>query len=77
MSKLQDFIHKWNYFFWSLSIRPWAGYATCLYVEPPSKNIEKINIQWLANMALILNHTKLELGMLGVVGKFLFSSITL
>ena len=77
MSKLQDFIHKWNYLFWSLSIRPWASYATCLYVEPPLENIEKINIQWLANMALVLNHTRLELGMFDVAGKLLFPTITL
>ena len=77
MSKIQDFVGKKNLFFGSLPISPWAIFATWLHLEAPSKNTEKINKYWLSNIELVLTHTILELGMLGIGEKLFMPSITL
>ena len=68
---------KRNLFFWSLSISPWAGFATWLHLEAPLENTEKINKYRLSNIELVLTHTVLELGMLGIAGKLLVPSVIL
>ena len=77
MSKIQDFMSKKNLFFWSLSISPWASFATWLHLKAPPKNTEKIKKYWLSNIELVLTHMVLELGVLGIVRKLLVPSITL
>ena len=76
MSKKQDFIGKRTYF-WSLSISPWASFATWLHLEAPPENTEKINKYWLSNIELVLTHTVLELGVLGIAEKLSVSFVTL
>ena len=68
---------KRNLFFWSLPISPWAGFATWLHLEAPPENTEKINKYQLSNIELVLPHTVLELGMLGIVRRLLVLSIIL
>ena len=63
-------------FFWSLPISPWASFDTWLHLEAPPKNTQKINKYWFSNIELVLTHTILELGMLGIVGKLSMPSIT-
>ena len=77
MSKIQDFIGKRNLIFWSLPISPWASFATWLHLEAPPENTEKINKYQLSNIELVLTHTVLELGMLGIAEKLPVPSITL
>ena len=77
MNKIQDFKGKRNLFFWSLPMSPRASFATWLHLEAPLENIEKINKYWLSKIELVLTHTLLELGMLGIAGKLLVPSITL
>ena len=77
MSKIQDFMGERNLFFWSLSISPWAGLATWLHLEAPLENTEKINKYQLSNIELVLTHTLLELGVLGIAEKVLVPSIIL
>ena len=77
MSKIQDFISKRNLFFWSLPIGPWASFATWLHLEAPLENIEKINKYQFSKIELVLTHTILELGVLGIAGKLLVPSVTL
>ena len=73
MSKIQDFIGERNLFFWSLSIIPWASFATWLHLEAPPKNIDKINKYWLSNIELVLTHMVLKLGVLGCrMGNFVY-----
>ena len=76
MNKIQDFIGKRNLFFYSLPIITWASFATWLHLEALLENIEKINKYWLSNIELVLTHTVLELGVLGIAGKLLVPSIT-
>ena len=64
-------------FFWSLSISPWASFATWLHLDAPPENTEKINKYWLSNFELVLTHTVLELGVLGIAGKLSVPSVTL
>ena len=68
---------KETYFFWSLSISPWASFATWLHLEAPLESTEKINIYRLSNIELVLTHRVLELDVLGIVGKLLVPSVTL
>ena len=77
MSKTQDFMDKTNLFFWSLPISPWASFATWLHLDAPPKNTEKINKYQLSSFELVLTHTVLELGVLGIAGKLLVPSVTL
>ena len=67
---------KRNLFFWSLSISPWASFATWLHLEAPSENTEKINKYLLSNIELVLTHTVLELDMLGISEKLSMPSVT-
>ena len=66
-----------NLFFCSLSISPWASFATWLHLEAPLENTEKINKYSLSNIELVLTHTILELGVLGIARKLLVPSLTL
>ena len=68
---------KRNLFFWSLSISPWASFATWLHLEAPLAKTKKINKNRLSNIELILTQTVLELGVLGIAGKLSVPSITL
>ena len=68
---------KRNLFFWSLSISPWASFATWLHLDAPQENIEKINKYRLSNMELVLTHMVLELGAFGIAGKLSMPSVTL
>ena len=77
MSRIQDFMGKRNLFFWSLSISPWASFATWLHLDAPPENTEKINKYRLSNFELVLTHTVLELGVLGIAEKPLVPSVTL
>ena len=77
MSKIQDFIGKRNLFFGSVHVNPWTSFATWLHLEGPPKNSKKINKYRLSNIELVLTHTILELGMLGISGKLSAPSITL
>ena len=77
MSKIQDFIGKRNLFSGSLPINPKASFATWPHLEAPPKNIEKINKYQLSNIELVLTHTILELGVLGIARKLSVPSITL
>ena len=77
MSKTQDFMGKRNLFFWSLPISPWASFATWLHLDAPMENTEKINKYQLSNFELVLTHTVLELGVLGIGGMLSVPSITL
>ena len=77
MSKIQDFIGKRNFFFLSLSISPWASFATWLHLEAPTENTEKINKHRLSNIELVLTHIVSELDVLGIAGKLLVPSVTL
>ena len=70
-------MNKRNLFFWSLSISPWAGFVTWLHLKAPPENTEKINKYQLSNIELVLTHTVLELGVLGIAGKLLVPSIIL
>ena len=76
MNKIQDFMDKRDLFFWSLPISPWASFATWLHLEAPPKHSEKINKYQLSNIELVLTHTILELGVLGIAGKLSVPSIT-
>ena len=76
MSKIQDFMDKRNLFFWSLPISIWAGFATWLHLEAPLENTQNINKYRLSNIELILMHTVLELGVLGIAGKLSMPSIS-
>ena len=77
MSKILNFMGKENLFFWSLPINPWASLTTWLHLEAPSKISKKINKYQLSNIELVLTHMVLELGVLGISGKFLVPSTTL
>ena len=77
MCKIQDFMGKRNLFFGSLPINTWASFATWLHLEAPLENTKKINKYRFLNIELVLTHTVLELGMLGIAGKLLVPSITL
>ena len=77
MNKIQDFMDKRNLFFWSLPISPWASFATCLHLEAPPENTQKINKYRLSNIELVLTHTVSKLGVLGIAEKLLLASITL
>ena len=68
---------KKNLLFWSLPISSWASFATWLHLEAPLENIEKINKYQISNIELILTHTILELGVLGISGKLLMPFVTL
>ena len=52
-------------------------FSTWLHLEAPPENIEKINKYQLSNIELVLTHTILELGVLGIAGKLSMPSITL
>ena len=52
-------------------------FATWLHLDAPPENIEKINKYWLSNFELVLTHTVLKLGMLGIARTLLVSSVTL
>ena len=78
MSKIQDFMDKRNLFFWSLSISPWASFATWLHLDAsPTENTEKINKYRLSNFELVLTHMVSKLGVLGIAGKLSVLSVTL
>ena len=77
MSKIQDFMEKRNLFFWSLLTSPWASFATWLHLEAPPKNTEKINKYGLSKIEVVLTHTVLKLGLIGIVGKLLVPFVTL
>ena len=68
---------KRNLFFWSLPISLWASFATWLHLDAPPKNTEKINKYGFSNFELILTHTVLELGVLGIARKLSVPFITL
>ena len=68
---------KRNLFFWSLSINPWASFATWLHLEAPLENTKKINKYWLSNIELVFTHTVSKLGVLGIARKFSVPSVTL
>ena len=84
MSKIQDFMGKINLLFWSLSISPWASFATWLHLEAPLENTEKIKkgtsfqtlneflLIWYCHWACLV----LPLGVLGIAGKLLMPSLT-
>ena len=46
----QDFMGKINLFFCTLSINPWASFATWLCLEAPQENTKKINKYWLQKL---------------------------
>ena len=71
MSKIQDFMDKRNLFFGSLSINPWASFATWLHLEAPLENTKKINKYRISNIELVLTHTVLLLGMFGIAATLL------
>ena len=77
MSKIQDLMDKRNLFFWSLSISPWASFATWLHLGAPPENTEKINKFQLSNIELVLTHIVSKLGVFGIVGKLSVPSIIL
>ena len=77
MIKIQDFIGNRNLVFWSLPMSPWASFATWLHLEAPPENTETINKYWLSNIELVITHTILELGVLGIAKKLSVPSITL
>ena len=77
MSKIQDFLGKRNFFFWSVPISPWASFATWQHIEAPPENTQKIKKYQLSNIELVLTHTVLELDMLGIARKLSVPSVTL
>ena len=75
MKKIQDFISKINSFL-SLSINPWASFATWLHLEGLGENTEIINKYQFSNIELVHTHTISELGMLIIVEKLLVPFVT-
>ena len=56
---------------------PWAGFATWLHLEALPENTKKINKYRFSNIELVLTHTVLELGVLGIAGKLSVPSVIL